>query len=116
MGTIQSKLVGKVMPESTLFELAKYPELAMEVGNGNIAGLVVDSPVADALVEANDKLAISKYTFNKEEANFGKACVVKKGNDELTTLANKVIDKAMEEGTYTKAYEEAIALSKTLGI
>ena len=41
-GTIQSQLIQTALPDSELFELEKYPALALEVQNGNIAGLVVD--------------------------------------------------------------------------
>ena len=41
-GTIQSQLIMKALPDSELFELAKYPELSIEVQNGNIAGFVLD--------------------------------------------------------------------------
>ena len=37
-GTIQSQLIQTALPDSELFELEKYPALALEVQNGNIAG------------------------------------------------------------------------------
>ena len=53
-GTIQSQLIMKAMPDSELFELAKYPELSIEVQNGNIAGLVVDAAVGDSIIASSD--------------------------------------------------------------
>ena len=38
-GTIQSQLIQTALPDSELFELEKYPALALEVQNGNIARL-----------------------------------------------------------------------------
>jgi len=52
-GTIQSQLIQSALPESELFELEKYPALALEVQNGNIAGLVVDQAVGEALAAAD---------------------------------------------------------------
>lgn len=47
-GTIQSQLIQTALPDSELFELEKYPALALEVQNGNIAGLVVDQAVGES--------------------------------------------------------------------
>ena len=80
-GTIQSQLIQSALPESELFELEKYPALALEVQNGNIAGLVVDQAVGEALVATSDgKLEVSNFQFTAEEASFGKAAVIAKGN------------------------------------
>lgn len=49
-GTIQSQLIQSALPDSELFELEKYPALALEVQNGNIAGLVVDQAVGESLI------------------------------------------------------------------
>lgn len=115
-GTIQSLLIQSALPDSKLFELAKYPALALEVANGTIAGLVVDGAVGEGLVATNENIVVSNFEFSAEEANFGKAAVVAKGNDALVEVANKVIAKVVEDGSFKKAYDEAVALSKTLGI
>ena len=80
-GTIQSQLIQSALPESELFELEKYPALALEVQNGNIAGLVVDQAVGEALVaSSNGALEVSNFTFTAEEASFGKSVVIAKGS------------------------------------
>ncbi len=114
-GSIQSQLTLLNFPNSELFELAKYPELVLEVQNENIAGMVVDTEVAVSFVEENDSLAISSYEFTGDE-DFGKACVVKQGNDALVEVANTVIARVTTDGTFEAAYEEAVALSKTVGL
>lgn len=116
-GTTQSQLIKKVFPSSTLFELAKYPELAIEVQNGNIAGLVVDAAVGESIVASSDgKLVISNFEFDTKEANFGKSIVLKKGNEDLLAEVNKVVDKVVSDGSYQQAYDEAVALQKELGL
>ncbi len=114
-GTIQSQLTLSNFPNSELFELAKYPELALEVQNQNIAGMVVDTEVALSFVEENSDLAVSSFDFTGDE-DFGKACVVKQGNDALTEVVNEVIAKVLADGSFEAAYEEAVALSKTVGL
>lgn len=116
-GTIQSQLIQSALPESELFELEKYPSLALEVQNGNIAGLVVDQAVGEALVaSSNGALEVSNFTFTAEEASFGKSVVIAKGNEDLVAVVNEVINKVTADGSYQKAYDEAVELAASLGL
>ena len=116
MGTIQSKLVTKVFGEDALFELEAYGPLSLEVANGNIAGFVADAEVAEAYVAASDgKLAVSNFAFTAEEANFGKAIVVKKGEAALMAIVNEVIAKVLADGSYQAAKDAAVAESGAAG-
>ena len=116
-GTIQSQLIMNSLPDSELFELAKYPELALEVQNGNIAGLVVDAAVGDSIVASSDgKLVVADFTFDAAEANFGKSVIIQKGNDDLKAEVNKVIQRVVSDGSYQQAWDEAVALQKELGL
>jgi ABC-type amino acid transport/signal transduction systems, periplasmic component/domain len=109
-GTIQSQLIEKALPESTLFELKTYPELALETINGNIVGFVVDSAVGLSMVASSDgALEVSAFQFTAEEASFGKACVIAKGNEDLVGAVNEVIGKVLADGSYQAAYDEAVA-------
>lgn len=116
-GTIQSQLIQSALPESELFELEKYPALALEVQNGNIAGLAVDQAVGEALVaSSNGALEVSNFTFTAEEASFGKSVVIAKGNEDLVAVVNEVINKVTADGSYQKAYDEAVELAASLGL
>lgn len=116
-GSIQSGVVKAELTQSTLFELDKYPALALEIQNGNIAGLVADEAVANSIVAASGgKLAVANYKFTSEAANVGKAVGVAKGNDALKAAVNKTIKKMIADGSWQKAYDEAVALAKTLGL
>ena len=116
-GTIQSQLITSALPDSQLFELDKYPELALEVANGNIAGLVVDSAVGDSIVaNSNGALAVSAFEFSAEEASFGKSVVIPKGNEDLVAAVNAVIAEVLEDGSYQAAYEEAVTLAAEMGV
>lgn len=116
-GTIQSQLIQSALPESELFELEKYPALALEVQNGNIAGLVVDQAVGESLIAtSNGGLEVSNFAFSAEEASFGKSVVVAKGNEELVEAVNEVIAKVTADGSYQNAYDEAVALAASLGL
>lgn len=115
-GTIQSLLIQSALPEAVLFELDKYPSLALEVVNGNIAGLVVDGAVGDGLIANNGNLAVANFAFDPSEANFGKAAVLAQGTDDLKALVDAVILRVVENGTFTAAYDAAVVKASNLGI
>ena len=115
-GTTQSKLIQSALPDSKLFELDKWPTLAMEVANGNIAAIVVDGAVGQNLIATNDGIAQANFTFSEEEASFGKAAVVAKGKDDLKELVNAVIANVVADGSFDAAYDEAVALSESMGV
>ncbi|MBQ0037602.1 MAG: transporter substrate-binding domain-containing protein [Clostridiales bacterium] len=116
-GTIQSQLVTSALPDCELFELDKYPALALEVQNGNIAGLVVDAAVGESLV-ANSKgaLEVSNFAFSAEEASFGKSVVAAQGNDALLAVVDEVIASVLDDGSYQAAYDEAVKLAAEMGL
>ncbi len=116
-GTIQSQLIQTALPDSELFELEKYPALALEVQNGNIAGLVVDQAVGESLIAtSNGGLEVANFDFTAEEASFGKAAVIAKGNEDLVAAVNEVINKVTADGSYQKAYDEAVELAASMGL
>jgi len=115
-GTIQSLLIQSALPESILFELDKYPSLALEVANENIAGLVVDGAVGDGLIANNANLAEANFAFDPSEANFGKAAVLAQGTDDLKALVDALIIQVVENGAFATAYDEAVEKAKNLGI
>ncbi len=115
-GTVQSKLIQAALPDSELFELDKWPALALEVINGNIAGIVVDGAVADGLIQNNEGLAKANFVFGEEADNLGKAAVLPQSSDDLKELVNAVIANVTADGSFEAAYDEAVALSKSMGI
>ncbi|MBQ9301035.1 MAG: transporter substrate-binding domain-containing protein [Clostridia bacterium] len=115
-GTVQSQLVENALPDSTLFELKDYPNLALETINNNIAGFVVDSAVGLSMVASSEgQLEVSNFAFTAEEASFGKAVVVAKGNEDLVAAINEVIAKVTADGSYQAAYDAAVADSGETG-
>ena len=116
LGTIQSGLVESALPDSELFELDTYPNLALETVNGNIAGFVVDYAVGMSMVNSSDgALEVANFKFSAEEASFGKACVLAKGSDDLLAKVNEVIAKVTSDGSYQAAYDAAVAATGETG-
>lgn len=110
MGTVQSQLIEKVLVDSELFELDTYPNLALEVVNGNIAGFVCDAAVGEGMVAQNENLEIANFVFDAEEANFGKACIVAQGNEDFLEIVNTVVDRVVADGSYLAAFDEYNAI------
>ena len=63
-----------------------------------------------SLITSSDgALEASNFAFTPEEASFGKAVVIAKGNEDLVAAINEVITKVLEDGSYQAAYDEAVA-------
>ena len=85
--------------------------------NGNIAGLVADASVAKSLISGScGKLAAANFTFTSEAAKVGKAVVIKKGNSGLVDAVNKSVDAFVSDGSWDKAYAQAVKQAKSLGL
>ncbi len=113
-GTVQSQLVLKAFPDAELFELAKYPELVLEVANKNIAGLVIDEEVGLSFIESNEDIVAANFQFDPEDGLFGKACILHQDYDALTEVANKVIAEVLADGSFEQAYADAVELANSL--
>ncbi len=42
--------------------------------------------------------------------------MIAKGNEDLVAAVNQVIDKVTSDGSYQKAYDEAVKLAASLGL
>ena len=77
----------------------------------------MQSILSFSIVASSDgKLAVANFTFDAEVANFGKSVVLQKGNDDLKAEVDKVIERVLSDGSYQKAWDEAVALQKELGL
>ena len=113
---MQYDLVVSALPDSIPFVLKDYPNLGLETINGNIAGFVVDSAVGLSMIASSDgALEVSSFAFTAEEASFGKAAVIAKGNEDLVAAVNEVIARVTADGSYQAAYDAAVADSGATG-
>lgn len=72
----------------------KYAEAVMELKNDKIACIVMDSLPAEQLVAANESLEILDAELFTDKY----AIAVEKGNEELLTQINEVLQKLVDEG------------------
>ena len=69
-----------------------------------------------AMIASSDgALEVSTFEFTAEEASFGKACVICKGNEDFVAAVNEVIAKVLEDGSYQAAYDAAVAATGETG-
>ena len=115
-GTVQSEIITGMITGAELFELDKWPNVAMEVAGGKIDGLVVDEPVAMNMVESNDKLVLANFEFSKDEVSAGEAIILQKDKDDLMELVNAVVEAVEGDKGFNAAYDQAVQQSADLGL
>lgn len=116
LGTVQSELIKGVLTTSNLFELDKWPNVAMEVASGKIDALLADAAAAQNMVDGNDQLVIANFDFPEGTMNAGEAAVVQKGNDDLLALVDAVVDAVKGDKGFDAAYDKAVEQSKQMGL
>lgn len=97
-------------PHPQVKELAKLPDLVMELKNSKIEAVVAELPVAKAYLTANPDLMLASYTL--KDADGGSAIAIRKGETALVTEMNKTIARLKAEGKIDAFVTEAI---ETLG-
>ena len=98
----------------------KTPERAEEIDFSDLYEksaqlLIVKAGNAD-LYSTKESLAVSTFAFTSEEASFGKAVVAAKGSEDLLAEVNTVINQVVNDGSYLKAYDEAVELAASMGL
>lgn len=83
----------------------QYPQGPDAVGalqNGTVDAVVIDIPVAENAVEANDGLEISAAIPTEEEYGFA----VAQGETELLEELNEGLEQVIDDGTYATIYKK----------
>ncbi|WP_196594210.1 transporter substrate-binding domain-containing protein [Pectinatus sottacetonis] len=102
--TTQAKLAKAEMPDSRLVALDKVPSLVLELTNKKIAGIVVESIVAQQYLTSNDSLAFSDAVFKDDKKDT--ALAINKGNEDLLKIINEVIKENKDNGNFKKWIKE----------
>jgi len=94
-----------VEEEGDAGDLRKYPQGPDAVGalqNGTVDAVVIDIPVAENAESAGNGVEISAAIPTEEEYGFA----VKQGESELLEELNEGLKQVIDDGTYTKLYEQ----------
>lgn len=102
--TTQETLANDEIKDVTVVSLDKVPDLILELLNGKIDGIVVESVVAQQYILANPTLQFSDAEFeNKLKPT---AVALNKENDAMLEEINKVIKENQDNGNFDKWIEE----------
>lgn len=102
--TTQEALANAEIKDVTVISLDKVPDLILELLNGKIDGIVVESVVAQQYIIANPALGFSDAEFeNKLKPT---AVALDKGNEKMIEEINKVIKENQDNGNFEKWIQE----------
>lgn len=96
-GSVQESVVNSQLPKAQLVSLAKVPNLIVEVKQGSLDALVLESAVAKSYVEQNPELVIADAKLKSSDTE-SYAIAMKKDSKELKVKIDKVINKLKDDG------------------
>ena len=106
--TTQEALVQELLPDNKLVSLEHVPECILELKNGKVDGVVVESIVGEQYILADDTLQFADANFDRQKES---AIVMDKGNEDLLEIVNKVIKENQDAGnfdTWVTKYSEIV--------
>ncbi|MCR5099859.1 MAG: transporter substrate-binding domain-containing protein [Butyrivibrio sp.] len=101
--TTQEKLVQELLPDNTLVSLEQVPECILELKNGKVDGVVIESIVGEQYILADDTLQFAEANFDRQKEA---AVVFDKGNEDLIEIVNEVIKENQDAGNFEKWVDE----------
>lgn len=113
-GALQQDLVEEQLPNAKLETITNVNDAVMMLKTKKVDGFAIADSVGESFCANYPDLVMSDFYFNMESK--GNVVAVKKGEDELLEAINEVIDEVMEQGLYTKWYDENMELAKSLGL
>ncbi len=110
--SIQKDLCNKELPDTT--EIVAFKDLntaKSKLLNGEIDGLAMAEGNAIVIMESEENLVRTGFSFNKNNAEALNVILIQKGNEKLTHEVNKILAEASAAGYYAKWYSSAKELS-----
>jgi len=95
-GTIQEEIAKGIVPVEQIKGLGKVADVVLELKNGKVGAVIVETPVADAYVKNNSDLGVASIDFNTGDS--GSAIAMQKGSEDLVKEIDKTLDRLMSEG------------------
>lgn len=101
--TTQEALCQTLFPDNQLVSIERVPDCIMELKNGNVAGVCVESIVGEQYVLSDSELAFADADTGAQKYS---AVALEKGNEDLVAIINKVIKEHTDNGDFDKWVEE----------
>lgn len=95
-GTIQEGIAKDIVDENQIKGLGKVSDIMLEIINGKVDAVIVESPVGKSYVKKNENLIVSDVVLDTGDS--GSAIAIKKGNETLVKAIDATLDKLMQEG------------------
>ena len=102
--TLQEKLTTEQIKDAQIVALAKVPDALMELKQGKVDAVPVQSIVGGQYLVTNPDLAPTEVYFDINSQ--GSAVAVPKGSDDMIQLINEVIKENQENGNIDKWVDE----------
>lgn len=96
-GSIQEAIVADQLPDSQILSLPKVPNLVLELKQGSIDALVLESAVADSYVGQNDDITIADVVLETSEDE-AYAIALPKGSSELKEALDNALQTLIDNG------------------
>lgn len=109
--SLQEWLVQQQIPGAAVVPYSDITTGIMQLEKGDFAAMAVAEGNADALIASNPDLCKSGFYFELTDDLLDNLILMKKGDDELTTTVNSLLEKAEAAGYYEIWYEEALNLA-----
>ena len=91
--------------DGEIFNIKNVQNLGLELSSKKIDALVLDLPVAQAMVRANPQLAITEIPIQGDVSGF--AVAIAKENEDLLEIVNTVLDRLESEGKYQEFMDKS---------
>lgn len=104
--TTQETIIAEAMTPRQTVTLEKIPDLILELLTENIDGIVIEDTVAQQYLISNPDVVFTDVEIPEEYRYKETAVAIKKGNQELVDVINKVIKESQENGDFDKWVEE----------
>mgnify|MGYP002603915982 CR=1 FL=1 len=113
--SLQQSLVNAQLPKDVNFQpVTAITDGVMMLISGKADALAVSWDNGEMLKKAYPEIAMTEFKFESERE--GNIILMKKGEDELISAVNEVLDEVNESGIYAQWTEEAKALAEKLGL
>ena len=96
-GSIQESIVKDQLADSQIVSIPKVPNLVVELKQGSIDALVLESAVAESYVGQNDDVVIADVALETAEDE-AYAIALPKGSTELQDELNGILQKLIDDG------------------
>ena len=112
--SLQQQLATAQLPDTKQEVITNANDGVLMLQTDKIDGFAIATTVGEQYMANYPDLVMSDFYFNIE--NDGNVVAVPKGEDELLSAINDIVDEVMDQGLYKKWYDENLELAKSLGL